>query len=65
MPTLLIRLVVFIAVGFCLGAVVTPVLWAPVLVKQATHILSPFMVLSTAVFITSIGYAWAQLRKKQ
>lgn len=64
MPALLIRLVIILVVGFCLEAVVTPVLWAPVLVKQATHILSPFMVLSTAIFIASVGYAWAQLRKK-
>lgn len=64
MPVLLLRLVIFLAVGFCLGAVVTPVLWAPVLVKTTTHILSPFMILSTAIFLGSVGYAWAQIRKK-
>jgi hypothetical protein len=61
----LLRLVIFLAVGLCLGAVVTPVLWAPVLVKKATHILSPFMVLSTAIFVASVGYAWAQIRKSK
>jgi hypothetical protein len=64
MPVLLLRLVIFLAVGFCLVAVVTPALWGPVLVKQATHILSPFMILSTAIFVGSVGYAWAHFRKK-
>ena len=64
MPVLLLRFVIFLAVGFCLGAVIAPALWAPALVKQTTHILSPFMILSTAIFIGSVGYAWAQIRKK-
>lgn len=64
MPVLLLRLLILLVVGFCLGAVVTPMLWAPVLVQQATHILTPFMVLSSAIFVAAVGYAWAQFRHK-
>ena len=60
MAILLLRLVIFIVVGFALGAVITPVMWAPVLLKSSAHIIGPFMILSSAIFVGAVGYAWAQ-----
>ena len=63
MISLIIRIIVLLCVGIALGAVVTPLVWAPILVRKAESILAPFLLLSGGIFIAAVGYAWAQVRR--
>ena len=63
MPILL-RLLIGGLIAYIAGAVITPLLWGPVLMKQSTEILSPFTMVSAGVLIGSIGYAVAQFRRR-
>ncbi len=63
MPFLL-RLLVGCALSFIAGAVVTPLLWGPVLVEQSKQILSPYALISAGIFLAALGYAIGQIRKK-
>jgi hypothetical protein len=63
MPFLL-RLLVGCALAFIAGAVVTPLVWGPVLVQQSKQILSPFALISAGIFLAALGYAIGQIRKK-
>ena len=63
MPFLL-RLLLGCALAFIAGAVVTPLLWGPVLVEQSKQILSPFALISAGIFLAALGYAIGQIRKK-
>jgi len=63
MPFLL-RLLVGGALAFIAGAVVTPLVWGPVLVQESKQILSPFALISAGIFLAALGYAIGQIRKK-
>ena len=63
MTSLVIRVLALICVGIALGAVVTPLVWAPVLLRKAESILAPFLLLSGGIFVAAVGYAWAQFRR--
>ncbi len=62
MPFLL-RLLVGCALAYIAGAIVTPLLWGPVLVRQSQQIISPFMLLAAGIFLAALGYAVGQIRK--
>lgn len=63
MISLVIRVIALIFVGIALGAVVTPLVWAPILVRKAEAILAPFLMLSGSILIAAVGYAWTQFRR--
>jgi hypothetical protein len=63
MISLVIRIIVLLCVGIALGAVVTPLAWAPILIRKAESILAPFLLLSGGIFVAAVGYAWAQFRR--
>jgi hypothetical protein len=63
MPMLL-RLIVVGVVAYLAGSVITPLLWAPILAEQSKQILSPFAVLSAAIFIFAVVLAVREWRRK-
>jgi Na+/H+ antiporter NhaD/arsenite permease-like protein len=64
MPLLLLRILVGCLLCYIAGAVLTPLLWGPVLVKQSKEEISPFLLVSAGIFIAAIGYAIGQIRRK-
>lgn len=62
---LLLRLVIFLAVRLCLGAVAARVRWAPALGRTITHLLSSCVIRLPTIFVAVAGYAWAHIRKKE
>ncbi len=63
MPFLL-RLLLGCALAYIAGAVITPLLWGPVLVQESKQILSPYAFISAGIFLAALGYAIGQIRKK-
>lgn len=63
MPILL-RLLVVGVMAYLAGSVITPLLWAPILAEQSKSILSPFAVLSGAIFIFAVVLAVREWRRK-
>ena len=63
MPMLL-RLVVVGVLAYLAGSTLTPLLWAPILAQQSKQILSPFAVLSSAIFIFAAVLAVREWRRK-
>ena len=63
MPMLL-RLIVVGVLAYLAGSVITPLLWAPILAEQSKQILSPFAVLSAAIFIFAVVLAVREWRRK-
>ena len=63
MPFLL-RFIVGCLLAYIAGAVITPLLWGPVLVQQSKETLSPFLLLAAGIFLAALGYAIGQIRRK-
>lgn len=63
MISVVFRIVALICIGIAFGAVVTPIVWAPVLMRKAETILAPFLLLSVGILVAAVGYAWAQIRR--
>ena len=63
MPLLLRFLIVGI-LAYIAGSTITPLLWAPVLAQQSKQILSPFAMLSAAIFIFAAVLAVREWRRK-
>ena len=61
MPALILRFVVIAVLAYLAGATITPLVWAPVMVKEAQATLSPFAMLSGGIMLFGIGYAIKQL----
>lgn len=62
MPVLL-RFLVVAVVAFIAGSTVTPLLWQPVLVQQSKQILSPYALVSVAIFLAALGYVIGQWKR--
>lgn len=62
--SLVLRLVVVGILSYLAGSTLTPLLWAPVLGQQSKQILSPFAVLSAAIFIIAVVLAVKEWRRK-
>jgi hypothetical protein len=60
MPVL--RFLVVAVVAFVAGSTVTPLLWQPLL-QQSQEILSPFALLSAAIFVAAVGYVIGQWKR--
>jgi len=63
MPMFL-RLIVVGVLAYLAGSVITPMLWAPILAEQSKQILSPFAVLSAAIFIFAVVLAVREWRRR-
>lgn len=61
---LLLRLVVVGVLAYLAGSTVTPLLWGPILGQQSKQILSPFAMLSAAIFIIAVVLAVREWRRK-
>jgi hypothetical protein len=46
------------------GATVTPLVWAPVVARQAEETLSPFLLLSGGILLFGIGYVLKQFLRR-
>ncbi|RRJ94320.1 hypothetical protein Ga0100231_008075 [Opitutaceae bacterium TAV4] len=64
MPFIL-RLVVMLALSYIAGSTLTPLLWGPVLARDAQQILSPFMVFSIAVLVIAVVLAVREWRGRR
>ena len=61
MPLLIIRIILIALLAYVAGSTITPLVWAPVMVKQAQTTLTPFAMLSGGVLLFGVGYAIKQL----
>jgi hypothetical protein len=64
MPALILRLVVVALLAYVAGATVTPLVWAPVVARQAEETLSPFLLLSGGILLFGIGYVLKQFLRR-
>ena len=64
MPALFLRILIGCLLCYIAGAIITPLVWAPVLARQSQEIISPFLVLATGIFLAAIGYVISQFRRK-
>jgi hypothetical protein len=61
---LLLRIIMVGVFAYLAGSTLTPLLWGPVLAQQSKQILSPFAVLSAAIFIIAVVFAVREWRRK-
>lgn len=61
---LVLRLIVVGVLAYLAGSTLTPLLWGSVLAQQSKQILSPFAVLSMAIFLFAVVLAVREWRRK-
>ena len=61
MPLLILRIILIALLAYVAGSTITPLVWAPVMVKQAQATLTPFAMLSGGILLFGVGYAVKQL----
>ena len=61
---LLLRIIVVGVLAYLAGSTLTPLLWGSVLAQQSKQILSPFAVISVAIFVFALVFAIREWRRK-
>jgi hypothetical protein len=58
---LLLRLLLTVLIAFAAGTIFAPLIW--LMFSEAKQILSPFLLISIAILIASVGYACGSFRR--